>query len=280
VWQLKGKFPNKGYPKIFNDATVGTEAKKLFDDAQKMLRQIIDNKLLKARGVIGFYPANSVHEDIEIYKDENRTEKITTFFGMRQQVESSDADHYLSIGDFVAPKESGVKDYLGLFAVSTGFGVEELKKKFESQSDVYSVIMLDSLADRLAEAFAEKLHEEVRREHWGYIKDEKISLADKLKVKYQGIRPAPGYPSQPDHTEKRTMWNLMKVFESTQIELTESMAMLPAASVSGLYFANKESKYFAVGKITKDQVVSYSARKGMTTEEGEKWCSPILGYEP
>jgi len=184
----------------------------------------------------------------------------------------------LAYGDFIAPKSSGIKDYLGLFAISSGFGIEEIEKQFIAQHDDYSVIMLKALADRLAEAFAEKMHEEVRTVHWGYSKNEKLSTTDKLKVKYQGIRPAPGYPSQPDHTEKATMWQLMNVEQKTGIQLTEPLAMLPASSVSGLYFGNKHSKYFAVGKINKDQVVDYAKRKNISVEEAERWLSPILGY--
>lgn len=278
LWQLKGTYPNRGYPKIFNDKNVGEEAKKLFNDAQTMLKKIIQEKLLKAKGIIGFYPANSVDEDIEIYADDERKTRICTFYGIRQQAENPQ-EQYISLGDFIAPKDSGKKDYIGFFAVSTGFGVPELEKKFAKEHDDYSIILLKALADRLAEAFAEQLHEEVRKDYWGYSKEEQLSVEDKLKVKYQGIRPAPGYPTQPDHTEKTTMWNLMKIKENTSIELTESMAMLPAASVSGLYFANKHSKYFAVGKIAKDQLEDYASRKGISITEAEKWLSPILSYQ-
>eukprot|EP01117_Protostelium_nocturnum_P005758 TRINITY_DN2077_c0_g1_i2.p1 TRINITY_DN2077_c0_g1~~TRINITY_DN2077_c0_g1_i2.p1 ORF type:complete len:989 (-),score=460.04 TRINITY_DN2077_c0_g1_i2:76-3042(-) len=278
TWQLRGKSPNRGYPKIFNDATVGVEAKKLFEDAQNMLKKIVDEKLLTARGIIGFYPANSVGDDIEVYEDEERTKKVATFFGLRQQAEN-EMDSYLAVGDFIAPKSSGIKDYLGLFALSTGFGCDELEKKYVADHDDYSVIMLKALADRLAESFAEVLHEEVRKEHWGYAKEENLTADDKIKIKYQGIRPAPGYPTQPDHTEKTTMWNLMKVEENTQIKMTESLAMIPGASVSGLYFANPNSKYFAVGKVTKEQVEDYASRKGMSLDETEKWLRPILSYE-
>jgi len=277
---LRGKYPNRGYPKIFNDKDVGQEAKKLFEEGQVMLKEILSQKLITANGVIGLFPANSVNEDIEIYKDDDRKEVIATLFGLRQQAESAASEIYLSHGDFIAPKSSGVKDYIGLFAVSAGFGVDELKKKFQKQNDDYSAIMLDSLADRLVESFAECLHAEVRSNYWGYTKVEKLDVHDLFKVKYQGIRPAPGYPSQPDHTEKATIWNLLRVKEDTGIEITETMAMLPAASVSGLYFANKESRYFAVGKITKDQIVDYASRKGFSIEQAEKSCSSILAYEP
>jgi len=255
---------------------VGDEARKLFNDAQTMLSQIIQNRSLKATGIIGFYPANSVGEDVEIYMDESRTTKKATLFGLRQQLDNETNDVYLAYGDFIAPKESQVADYIGMFAVSTGFGVEKLKAKYSSENDDYSIIMVEALADRLAEAFAEKIHEEVRKEYWGYQKSENLSLEDKLKVKYQGIRPAPGYPGQPDHTEKGTIWDVMKVEEQVGIQLTESLAMLPASSVSGLYFANKEAKYFAVGKITKDQILSYADRKKWDLPTTEKWLGPII----
>jgi len=279
TWDLRGKGQTRGYPKIFNDKDVGEEAKKLFNDAQAMLKSIIANKSLKAKGIIAFYPANSVNEDIELYSDDTRTNKIATFFGLRQQAENDTLDTYYSLGDFIAPKETGIQDYLGLFAVSAGFGVDELEAKYKAQHDDYSVIMVKALADRLAESFAEVLHEEVRKEHWGYAANEKLSAEEKIKIKYQGIRPAPGYPTQPDHTEKTTMWNLLKVSEQTGIELTESLAMMPAASVSGLYFAHPASKYFAVGKISKDQVINYAARKNASIDETEKWLRPILAYD-
>jgi len=279
VWQLKGNAPNRGYPKIFNDPKVGLEAKRVFDDAQNMLKEIIAKKSLQARGVLGFYAANSVGDDIEVYEDDSRQKKIATFYGLRQQAENDASEVYLSLSDFIAPKVSNVKDYIGIFVVSTGFGIEELEKRHQEQHDDYSSIMAKAIADRLAEAFAETLHEEVRKHYWGYASEESLSSAEKFKVKYAGIRPAPGYPTQPDHTEKTTIWNLLKAKEETGIELTESLAMWPAASVSGLYFASKESRYFAVGKITKEQVVDYAARKGTSVEEIERWLRPILSYE-
>jgi len=278
TWQLRGKYPNRGYPKIFNDQDVGVEAKKLFDDAQAMLNEIVAEKSLTAKAVIAFYPAHSVGDDIEIFEDEEKTKKLATFFGLRQQSDN-DAKVTYAYGDFIAPKESGVKDYLGFFALSAGFGVPELEHKYKQDDDDYKVIMAKALADRLAEAFAEKMHEEVRRTHWGYSTNENLSLEDKLKVKYEGIRPAPGYPSQPDHTEKTTMWNLLEIEKKTGIQLTESLAMWPAAAVSGLYFANKESKYFAVGKIDRDQVDSYASRKKISVTDAERILRPILGYE-
>ena len=280
VWQLRGRYPNRGYPKIFNDETVGAEAKKLFEEAQRMLKSIKDNKRLKLNGIIGFYPANSVGDDIEVYADESRTTKTHTFHTLRQQAEKDVDEPYMALSDFIAPKDSGVKDYLGMFVATSGIGLDELTAEFKAANDDYSYIMAEAIADRLAEAFAELMHEKVRKEHWGYAKDETFNCEDLLKVKYQGIRPAPGYPSQPDHTEKATMWDLMKVHEEIGVELTESFAMLPAASVSGLYFAGKCSQYFNVGKITNDQVKEYADRKGQDFKVAEKWLSPVLSYEP
>ncbi|XP_071078778.1 methionine synthase-like isoform X1 [Haliotis cracherodii] len=279
VWQLRGKYPNRGYPKIFNDKDVGGEAKKVFDEAQTMLEKIVKEKKLKARGVIAFYRANSVRDDIEVYDDNG--EKIETLYGLRQQAEKEPqaTDPYLCLSDFVAPKTSGVEDYIGLFAVSTGFGTTEMCQQFTAQYDDYSIIMAKALADRLAEAYAEEMHERVRKEFWGYCTDESMSAQDLHKIKYQGIRPAPGYPSQPDHTEKQTMWRLLDA-DSVGIKLTESLAMDPAASVSGLYFANPCSSYFAVGKVDKEQVQDYAERKKTDVREVERWLAPVLAYEP
>jgi len=250
VWQLRGKYPNRNYPKLFNDPDVGAEAKKVFQEGQALLQRIIDEKLLHASGVLGFFPANSVGDDIVVYTDESRTTVKTTFFGLRQQVEKDSQDQtYLCISDFIAPASSGVKDYIGMFAVASGFGCDQLAAKFEAAHDDYNSIMTKALADRLAEAFAEVLHEEIRKTYWGYAKDENLNATSLHKIQYQGIRPAFGYPSQPDHTEKPTMWDLLNVKEATGISLTESFAMMPAASVSALVFAHPESKYFAVGKI-------------------------------
>eukprot|EP00884_Botryococcus_braunii_P010648 jgi/Botrbrau1/19585/Bobra.0035s0068.1 len=279
VWQLRGRYPNRGYPKIFNDDTVGVEAKKLFDEAQVMLKEIIAEKKLTLNGIIAIYPANSVGDDIEVYADESRSEPVAKFFGLRQQAEKDNDEPYMCISDFIAPKESGVPDYIGAFA-NAAFGLEKIVEKYKHEGDDYSYIMAEALADRLAEAFAEKLHEIVRKDEWGYAPDEHLTPEDLLKVKYQGIRPAPGYPSQPDHLEKKTMWSLMNIEDQTNIALTENLAMLPAAAVSGLYFGGKASQYFAVGKITQDQVVSYANRKGIPVEEAQKWLSPSLNYEP
>ncbi|EAL65119.1 cobalamin-dependent methionine synthase [Dictyostelium discoideum AX4] len=282
TWQLRGKYPNRGYPRIFNDETVGAEAKKLFDDAQTMLKEIVDKKLLNARGVIGFYPANSIDEDIIIYDhndDETRSKPIATLFGLRQQNEKETDEPYIAIGDYIAPVSSGVKDYIGLFAVSSGFGLEDMVEKYKKENDDYSSIMAKALADRLAEALAEAVHEDVRREHWAYEKDQALSNEDLFKIKYKGIRPAPGYPAQPDHTEMKTIWSLMNVNENTSIELTDHMAMLPGAAVCGVYFSHEHAKYFSVGKITKEQIESYASRKQITKEEAERWLSSILSYD-
>ncbi len=218
-----------------------------------MLGSIIQNKLLEARAIIGFYPANSQGDDILVYESETDQEPIATFFGLRQQQETEAQAHYQCISDFVAPQSSGVRDYIGVFATSAGFGCEELCAKFDQDHDDYSSIMVKALADRLSEALAEKLHMDVRKTYWGYAPHEDLSSQDLLKVAYDGIRPAAGYPTQPDHTEKLTMWELLQIKEQTGISLTDSLAMLPAASVSGLYFANPKSEYFSVGKIQADQ---------------------------
>ncbi|KAJ8309214.1 hypothetical protein KUTeg_014088 [Tegillarca granosa] len=278
VWQLRGKYPNRGYPKIFKDKDVGAEAKKVFDDANKMLNKIVTDKLLQAHGSVAFYAANSVGDDIEVY-DKNG-DVIGILYGLRQQAEKDamDKSPYYCLSDFIAPKESGVQDYIGLFAVTTGHGVDKMCKEFEGQFDDYNVIMVKALADRLAEAFAEELHERVRKELWGYVNEETLDAQDLHKIKYQGIRPAPGYPSQPDHTEKETMWKLLEA-DSVGIKLTESLAMDPAASVSGLYFANPKSLYFATGKLSKDQITDYAKRKNMEVSVVERWLGSVLAYD-
>lgn len=283
VWQLRGKYPNRGFPKIFNDKTVGEEAKKVYDDAQNMLKVLISEKKLQARGVVGFWPAQSVEDDIHLYAEgaePRAAQPIATFYGLRQQAEkdSASADPYLCLADFVAPLHTGVRDHLGLFAVAC-FGVEELSRAYEEQCDDYSSIMVKALGDRLAEAFAEELHARVRTELWAYCGGEQLGFADLRQLRYGGIRPAPGYPSQPDHTEKLTMWELADIERHTGIRLTESLAMAPASAVSGLYFSNLKSKYFAVGKICKDQIEDYALRKNMSVAEVEKWLGPILGYD-
>uniref|UniRef100_A0A803YKG7 Methionine synthase n=1 Tax=Meleagris gallopavo TaxID=9103 RepID=A0A803YKG7_MELGA len=283
VWQLRGKYPNRGFPKVFNDKTVGEEAQKVYNDAQNLLKILINQKKLQARGVLGFWPARSVQDDIYLYAVEEAvgsSEPIAKFCGLRQQAEKDSActDPYYCLSDFIAPLDSGICDYLGLFAVAC-FGVDELCDDFRRQDDEYNIIMVKALGDRLAEAFAEELHERVRREFWAYCSDEQLDLSDLRKIKYKGIRPAPGYPSQPDHTEKLTMWKLANIEETTGIGLTESLAMTPASAVSGLYFSSPKSKYFAVGKICKDQVEDYALRKKLSVAEVEKWLGPILGYD-
>jgi len=273
TWELRGS-----YPKIFNDAFVGAEAKKLFDDAQVLLKEIVSKKLLQANAVIGFWPANAVGDDIELYTDETRTKVLDTIYTLRQQAEKPKGEPYYALADFIAPKQTGIADYWGGFAVTAGLGCDELVAKFEADHDDYNSIMAKALADRLAEAFAEKMHELVRREYWGYAKDEHLSSEDMIKEKYQGIRPAPGYPACPDHTEKWTLFKLLNAEANTGIYLTESLAMMPASSVSGFYFAHPQSKYFGLGKITKDQVEDYAERKKMPLEEVERWLSPNLSY--
>ncbi len=274
TWELKGR-----YPQIFEDETVGEEARKLFRDANKLLDELVAKKLLRANGVLGLFAANSVGDDIELYTDESRQQVRTVFHSLRQQTEKTGANPNLALADFIAPKEVGLKDYLGAFAVTAGIGVDELVKKFEKQHDDYNSIMVKALADRLAEAFAELLHEKVRKEFWGYSAREDFSSDDLIKEKYRGIRPAPGYPACPDHTEKRPLFDLIAVEKNAGIQLTENYAMYPAASVSGLYFAHPEAKYFAVGKIAKDQVLDYQQRKGMSLQEVEKWLRPNLRYD-
>lgn len=274
TWELGGK-----YPAIFEDKNIGVEAKTLFDDANILLDKIITEKLLLANGVVGLFPANSVgFDDIEIFTDESRSATKRVLHTIRQQMQKSTNEPNVALADFIAPKESGVEDYIGMFAVTAGIGIEKLVEKFEKDHDDYNSIMVKSIADRLAEAFAEHLHELVRKEYWGYSSEEIISKKDLIKEKYIGIRPAPGYPAQPDHTEKPIIFSLLNTEQNTGIKLTENMAMYPAASVCGIYFSHPEAKYFSVGKIGKDQVLDYHRRKGMSIEEIERWLSPILNY--
>jgi len=275
AWELKGQ-----YPRILKDDKYGEAARHLFDDAQAMLKQLIEEKWLMANCVVGFWPANSVGDDIELYADETRTQKIATLHTLRQQMARDGDRANLALADFVAPKESGVADYIGGFAVTAGIGEEDVARRFEGANDDYSKIMVKALADRLAEAFTEALHEKVRRELWAYAPDEKLSNEELIAEAYAGIRPAPGYPAQPDHTEKRTLFKLLDAEKATGLKLTESCAMWPAAAVSGLYFSHPESRYFGVGKIGRDQVQDYAARKGWTQEEAERWLGPILNYDP
>jgi 5-methyltetrahydrofolate--homocysteine methyltransferase len=273
TWELKGK-----YPRIFDDPQLGETARKLFDDANELLDRIIKEKLLTARGVYGFWPASGHGDDIIVYSDETRSKQLCRFHALRQQWERKGQNTFYSLADFVAPVESERKDYIGAFAVTAGIGADELAKKFDSQVDDYNSILTKALADRLAEAFAEYLHAEVRKV-WGYGRTEEFNSEDLIAEKYRGIRPAPGYPAQPDHTEKRTLFQLLDAERATGIRLTESFAMHPAASVSGLYLAHPDSRYFAVDRITRDQVEEYARRKGMTIAEIERWLAPNLGYE-
>jgi 5-methyltetrahydrofolate--homocysteine methyltransferase len=274
TWELKGK-----YPAIFENAKFGTEARKLYEDANKLLDEIIDKKQLTANGVIGLFPANSTGDDIEIYSDETRKGVLKVFHTLRSQTQKTDGLPNLALSDFIAPKESTKEDYIGAFAVTGGIGIEKLIEKFERDNDDYNGIMVKAIADRFAEAFAEYLHEVVRTKYWGYSNDEILTTDDLIKESFTGIRPAPGYPAQPDHTEKWTIFNLLDVEKNASIILTENLAMYPAASVSGLYFAHPESKYFNVGKIGKDQVIDYHKRKGMSYEEVTRWLRPILNYD-
>jgi 5-methyltetrahydrofolate--homocysteine methyltransferase len=275
TWEIKGK-----YPMVLEHPKLGEEARKLFIDANKMLDLIVGSDLLKANGIFGLFPANTIsNDDIELYTDEQRKGVLTVLHTLRSQTPKQDGQPNLALADYVAPKESGLVDYVGAFAVTAGIGIEKMIEEFETQHDDYSIIMVKSLADRLAEAFAEHLHELVRKKYWGYSPEEDFSNEDLIKETYKGIRPAPGYPAQPDHTEKIIIFDLLKVTENTSIFLTENLAMYPASSVSGLYFAHPDSKYFNVGKIGKDQLLDYHKRKGMSLQETEKWLKPILGYD-
>ena len=274
AWELAGR-----YPQILEDEVVGIEAQKLFADAQNLLNEIVEKRLLTAKAVFGFYPANSVGDDLELYTNNTRQEVRTTLHTLRQQVGKREGQPNLALADYIAPKDSGVADYVGGFAVTTGLGADELAQRFEAELDDYNAIMVKALADRLAEAFAEHLHEQVRTSYWGYAPDEKLDNAALIRERYRGIRPAPGYPACPDHTEKGTLFDLLDA-ERIGVHLTESYAMYPAASVSGLYFAHPDSRYLAVGKIGHDQVENYAARKGLSVREVERWLAPNLGYEP
>ncbi len=273
AWELNGK-----YPRILTDPVVGGEAAKLFKDAQELLSKIVGQRWLTAHAVYGFFPANADGDDIVVFTDDSRAKELTRFHSLRQQWEREGQTSFRSLADYVAPLGSGVADYVGAFAVTAGVGAEALVRRFEAQHDDYNSIMTKALADRLAEAFAELLHERARRD-WGYGREEFLSKEDLIEEKYRGIRPAPGYPACPDHTEKRILWDLLGVDEAAGIQLTESYAMLPAASVSGLYFSHPEARYFAVDLITKDQVTAYAARKGMPLAEVERWLAPNLAYE-
>jgi 5-methyltetrahydrofolate--homocysteine methyltransferase len=273
AWELKGK-----YPEIFADPHVGKEARDLFDKAQGLLQNLVREKSLAAHGVYGFFPANADGDDIVLFTDDTRSAELARFPTLRQQWQREGQTIFRSLADYIAPISSGVKDYLGAFAVSTGFGAHELVMKFKQDMDDYNAIMVEALADRLAEAFAELVHERARRD-WGFGKDERLSKDDLIHEKYRGIRPAPGYPSCPDHTDKATLWKLLNVEKATGMKLTESFAMWPGASVSGFYFAHPEARYFAVDMLTRDQVEDYARRKHMTLPEVERWLAANLSYE-
>ncbi len=273
TWQLNGL-----YPEIFDDPQVGAEARKLFDDAQAMLRRMIDGRWVQANAVFGFWPANSAGDDVEVYTDETRVQVLHTFRFLRQQMKKNTDRANVCLADYLAPKDSGRADYLGLFAVTAGLGVDERAKQFEAEHDDYSAILLKALADRLAEAFAEHLHERVRREFWGYAQDEVLSNDEMILEKYRGIRPAPGYPACPDHREKGPLFDLLQAPEKAGIRLTESFAMTPGAAVSGFFLSHPQARYFGIGRIAKDQVEDYAVRTGRPLAETERWLAPVLGY--
>jgi 5-methyltetrahydrofolate--homocysteine methyltransferase len=276
AWEFTGKFPD-----ILKDPARGAAASALWEDAQRMLEQIVRERWLQARAVVGFFPANSVDDDdIEVYADATRTTVTHRLHHLRQQKAKTADQSHLCLADFVAPRASGVADYLGAFAVTAGIGIDEHVARFHAAHDDYSAILLKALADRLAEALAESLHARVRRELWGYAPEETLTNEQLIREDYRGIRPAPGYPACPDHTEKATLWRLLEAEKHTSIQLTESYAMFPTAAVSGWYFAHPEAHYFAVGQIGLDQVRNYAARKGIPLAEAERWLAPNLGYDP
>jgi 5-methyltetrahydrofolate--homocysteine methyltransferase len=275
AWELSG-----AYPKILEDPVVGEAARKLFAEAQECLARIVAEKWIVANGVFALYPAAQVnHDDIEIYRDESRREVLMTWHNLRQQNHKPEGRANLCLADFVAPKASGVRDWIGAFAVAAG-GIEGRVAEFEAAHDDYNAIMLKVLADRLAEAFAERLHERVRREFWGYGSEECLGKAELIAEAYRGIRPAPGYPACPDHVAKGDLFRLLDARRNADMQLTESFAMLPASSVAGFYLSHPQSSYFAVGKLGRDQIEDYARRRGIGIAEAEKWLAPYLAYEP
>ena len=274
AWELAGR-----YPRILDDEVIGEEAKKLLADGQQMLAQILDENWLEARGVIGFFPANAVGDDIEVYTDNDRQEVAHTLHNLRQQDKKKGTQPNYCLSDYIAPKETGLADYIGGFAVTTGHKIDAKIAEFEADNDDYQSIMLKVLADRLAEAFAEHMHERVRKEFWAYQTDESLTNDDLIREKYRGIRPAPGYPACPDHTEKATLWQMLEPGENAGMTITESFAMLPTAAVSGWYFAHPDARYFSVTRIQQDQVIDYANRKGMDLISTERWLAPVLGYD-
>ncbi|MGH8175305.1 MAG: vitamin B12 dependent-methionine synthase activation domain-containing protein, partial [Steroidobacter sp.] len=276
AWEFRGTFPE-----VLTDPVVGEEVSRLYADARRMLKQVIHERWLTARGVIGLFPANSVDDDdMEVYADDSRSRVIARLHSLRQQKGKPAGQTHDALADYIAPKSSGRKDYIGGFAVTAGIGIEPHLERFHKAHDDYSSIMLKAIADRFAEAFAERMHERVRREFWGYAPEERLANDQLIKEEYRGIRPAPGYPACPDHTEKATLWQLLDPEANAGIKITESYAMYPTAAVSGWYFSHPGSRYFAVGKIGLDQVQNYAARKKISLEEAQRWLSPILGYDP
>jgi 5-methyltetrahydrofolate--homocysteine methyltransferase len=275
TWELTGRFPA-----ILDDPKVGPVARSLYDDARKMLERIIKEKWFTAQATIGFWPANAEGDDIAIYADDSRRERIATLHTLRQQLEKREGRFNAALSDFIAPGSSGVPDYIGAFVVTAGIGEDVIADRFKNANDDYSSILTKALADRLAEAFAERMHARVRREFWGYAPDETLGPGELILEQYAGIRPAPGYPAQPDHTEKATLFRLLDAEATAGVTLTESFAMWPGASVSGLYFSHAESFYFGVGKVERDQVEDYAARKGWSIAETERWLAPVLNYIP
>jgi 5-methyltetrahydrofolate--homocysteine methyltransferase len=275
TWELAGS-----YPKILDDEVVGEQARTLFEDARAMLATLAEENWLTARAVVGFFPASRSGDDIILYTDETRTERLTVLHHLRQQAVKPPGQPNYCLADFVAPAESGVADYVGAFAVTAGHDIEKRLDAFAARHDDYSGILLKALADRLAEAFAERMHQRVRREFWAYAPDEHLSNQQLIEEEYRGIRPAPGYPACPDHTEKAALFRLLDAEANTGIRLTESFAMYPASSVSGWYFSHPASRYFNVGKIGRDQVEDYAGRKGLEIRDAERWLAPVLAYEP
>jgi 5-methyltetrahydrofolate--homocysteine methyltransferase len=275
TWELSGS-----YPAILEDPVVGAEARKLLADAQAFLKRMIEGRWVRASGVLGLFPAARVGDDIEVYRDEQRRETLASWHNLRQQNQKPAGRANQCLADYVAPKDAGVPDWIGAFAVTAGLGIEKKLAEFERAHDDYAAIMLKALADRLAEAFAEHLHERVRREYWGYAPEEALDNAALVAEKYRGIRPAPGYPACPDHTEKGALFALLDAEANAEMRLTESYAMLPAAAVAGFYLSHPDADYFAVGKIGRDQVEDYARRKGMRVEEAERWLAPYLAYDP
>ncbi|WP_289014854.1 vitamin B12 dependent-methionine synthase activation domain-containing protein, partial [uncultured Methylobacterium sp.] len=275
TYEFKGRFPA-----ILDDPEQGPAARALFEDAQAMLKQIVEERWFNPKAVIGFWPANAVGDDIRLYTGESRQETLATFHGLRQQLSKRDGRANTCLSDFVAPADSGIADYVGAFVVTAGLEEVRIAERFERANDDYRAILVKALADRIAEAFAERMHERVRKEFWGYAPDERFTADELVHEKYAGIRPAPGYPAQPDHTEKGTLFDLLKAESRIGVKLTESYAMWPGSSVSGLYLGHPEAHYFGVAKVERDQVEDYALRKGMDIAQVERWLGPILNYDP